>query len=231
MAPSPSSPAGWWEGLSCSLCNRSDVSGGWHRGLWGAGGGRDLGKKPWSPGPRASRSTSEARGWVRPPGGGEALLASSETTPQEGFMGGKRCFRRVDRARGRLIFPSVHRVCARPLTGGPGRPPNLFLGAEPFRRVETKSGRGGGRDRRRGPGFLTPHGTPHSTAPRPRFGPRWPSLPRVLAPCHPPSGDTGVVPEGECGPPRGGGPEFTASGVPRETCGSWDRAFPPDLRL
>ena len=32
---------------------------------------------------------------------------------------------------------------------------------------------------------------------------------------------------GECGAPRGGGPEFTASGVPQETNRSWDRAFPP----
>jgi len=32
---------------------------------------------------------------------------------------------------------------------------------------------------------------------------------------------------GECGAPRGGGPECTASGVPRESYGSWDRAFPP----
>ena len=30
--------------------------------------------------------------------------------------------------------------------------------------------------------------------------------------------------------PGGGGPEFTASGVPRETYGSWDLAFPPDIR-
>ena len=97
------------------------------QGALGGRAGAAIRGKAGSPGPHVSRSTSEARGWVRPPGGGRPRLQASSNDPSGRVHGGKRCFWRVDRARGRLLFPSVHRVCARPLTGGPGRPPKRPL--------------------------------------------------------------------------------------------------------